>query len=170
MHMRILRGSVLVGAAAMMVLSAIPAGSATSTPSSNGHGGITLTNTNGDSVKRQFSFSAVTKKDGTVTGTAELRNPSFDPVYRVQIDVSCLKVTGNVASFGGTVKHTTDPVFNNEFSQAFWTVVDNGEPGKNDTISEMFFDNVVPPSSCQFITPTDFPQIPIENGNVQVKS
>ena len=55
------------------------------------------------------------------------------------------------------------------FDAAFFTVFDNGEPGGgNDTISEVFFDNVVEPSVCVFIGADDFPQIPIETGNVQV--
>jgi hypothetical protein len=61
-------------------------------------------------------------------------------------------------------------VFNDEFDAAFFTVFDNGEPGAgNDTISEVFFDNVVEPSACQFIGADDFPQIPIEGGNVTVR-
>jgi hypothetical protein len=48
---------------------------------------------------------------------------------------------------------------------ALFTVFDNPGPGAdNDTISEVFFDNVVEPSACQFIGADDFPQIPIESG------
>ncbi len=136
----------------------------------SGHGTILLQNTEGRTVRRQFSFSARVNADGTVQGTAILHNPSFDPKYSTHIDVTCLQIVGNRASFGGSIKKTTDPVFNDEFDAAFWTVFDNGEPGAgNDTISEMFFDNVVEPSSCQFIGADDFPQIPIESGNVQVR-
>ena len=139
-------------------------------PSANGHGTILLQNTEGKTVRRQFSFSARFNADGSVIGTAILHNPSFDPKYSTQIDVTCLQIVGNRASFGGSIRKTTDPVFNDEFDAAFWTVFDNGEPGKNnDTISEMFFDNVVEPSACQFIGAGDFPQIPIESGNVQVR-
>jgi hypothetical protein len=109
--------------------------------------------------------------DGTVQGMAVLHNPSFDPKYNVQIDITCLLVVGNRASMGGSIKHITDPVFNDEFDAAFFTVFDNGEPGKKkvDTISELFFDNVVEPSACEFIGADDFPQIPIEGGNIQVR-
>jgi len=165
---------VALAGAAVAAITAVGAGgahaAAPATPSSNGHGGYTVTDTNGRQVHRQFSFSATTKKDGTVNGSAELHNPAFDPTFSMHVDVTCLKVTGNVASFGGTVTKTSDPAFGpGGYDRAFWTVVDNGEPGTNDTISAVFFDNVVPPSACQFITPSDFPQQPIENGNVQVK-
>jgi hypothetical protein len=138
-------------------------------PSASGHGTILLQDTEGRTVRRQFSFSARIGSDGTVKGTAILHNPSFDPKYSAQFDITCLQIVGNRASFGGSIRKTTDPVFNDEFDAAFFTVFDNGEPGAGtDTISEVFFDNVVEPSTCQFIGADDFPQIPIESGNVQV--
>jgi hypothetical protein len=137
--------------------------------SASGHGTILLQNTDGKTVRRQFSFSARIRSDGTVQGNAIIHNPSFDPKYDAQFDITCLQIVGNRASFGGSVRKTSDPVFNDEFDAAFFTVFDNGEPGAgNDTISEVFFDNVVEPSACQFIGADDFPQIPIESGNVQV--
>lgn len=139
-------------------------------PSASGHGTVLLQNTEGKTVRRQFSFSARVMANGTVQGSAILHNPSFDPKYNAQFDITCLQIVGNRASFGGSIRKTTDPVFNDEFDAAFFTVFDNGEPGAgNDTISEVFFDNVVEPSACQFIGADDFPQIPIESGNVSVK-
>lgn len=143
--------------------------SAAGGPSVSGHGTILLQNTEGKTVRRQFSFSARIKSDGTVQGTGILHNPSFDPKYNAQFDITCLQIVGNRASIGASIRKTTDPVFNDEFDAAFFTVFDNGEPGAgNDTISEIFFDNVVEPSACQFIGADDFPQIPIESGNVRV--
>jgi hypothetical protein len=139
-------------------------------PAASGHGTILLQDTEGRTVRRQFSFSARIKSDGSVQGSAVIHNPSFDPKYDAQFDITCLQIVGNRASFGGSVRKTSDPVFNDEFDAAFFTVFDNGEPGaNNDTISEIFFDNVVEPSACQFIGADDFPQIPIESGNVQVR-
>jgi hypothetical protein len=139
-------------------------------PSASGHGTILLQNTDGKTVRRQFSFSARVNSKGTVQGTAIIHNPSFDPKYDAQFDITCLQIVGNRASFGGSVRKTSDPVFNDEFDAAFFTVFDNGEPGAGtDTISEIFFDNVVEPSTCQFIGADDFPQIPIESGSVQVR-
>lgn len=139
-------------------------------PSASGHGTILLQNTEGKTVRRQFSFSARVMPNGTVQGSAVIHNPSFDPKYDAQFNITCLQIVGNRASFGGSVRKTSDPVFNDEFDAAFFTVFDNGEPGNgNDTISEIFFDNVVEPSTCQFIGADDFPQIPIESGSVQVR-
>ena len=139
-------------------------------PSVSGHGTVLLQDTEGKTVRRQFSFSAQIMSDGSVHGSAVLHNPSFDPKYDAQFDITCLQIVGNRASLGGSIRKTSDPVFNDEFDAAFFTVFDNGEPGAdNDTISEVFFDNVVEPSACQFIGADDFPQIPIESGNVQVK-
>ncbi len=143
--------------------------SAAAGPSASGHGTVLLQDTEGKTVRRQFSFSARIMSDGTVKGSGILHNPSFDPKYSAQFDITCLQISGNRASFGGSIRKTTDSVFNDEFDAAFFTVFDNGEPGAgNDTISEVFFDNVVEPSACQFIGADDFPQIPIESGNVRV--
>ena len=139
-------------------------------PSASGHGTILIEDTDGKTVRRQFSFNARIGSDGTVRGSAIIHNPSFDPKYDAQFDITCLQVVGNRASFGGSVRKTSDPAFNDEFDAAFFTVFDNGEPGDgNDTISGVFFDNVVEPSACQFIGGDDFPQIPIESGNLQVR-
>jgi len=139
-------------------------------PSAAGHGTLLVEDADGNLVRRQFSFSAKVQKDGTVQGNAVIHNPEFDPRYSAQIRITCLTVDGNRASFGGTVRKSSDPVFNDEFDSAFFTVYDNGEPGADeDTISLIFFDNVVGPEACQFIGPNDFPQIPIDAGNVQVR-
>ena len=145
-------------------ISAAPAG-----PSASGHGTILLQNAEGKTVRRQFSFSARVLADGTVQGSAVIHNPSFDPKYDAQFDITCLQVVGNRASMGGSVRKSSDPVFNDEFDAAFFTVFDVSKGGQGDTISEVFFDNVVEPSTCQFIGADDFPQIPIESGNVLVK-
>src|SRR5688572_999358 len=146
-----------------------PTSAAAPGPSASGHGTVLLQDTDGNTVRRQFSFSAKQMPDGTVQGSAILHNPSFDPKYDAQFDITCLQVVGNRASFGGSIRKTSDPVFNDEFDAAFFTVFDNGNGGNEDTISEVFFDNVVEPSACQFIGADDFPQIPIENGNVSVR-
>ena len=139
-------------------------------PSASGHGTVLLQNTKGKTVRRQFTFNARVDSDGSVHGSGIIHNPSFDPKYDAQFDISCMQIVGNRASFGASVRKTSDPVFNDEFDAAFFTVFDNGEPGAGkDTISEIFFDNVVEPSACQFIGADDFPQIPIESGNVQVR-
>jgi hypothetical protein len=166
--MFLLAGLLVTATAATIVRR--PTAAAVLGPSASGHGTVLLQDTDGKTVRRQFSFSARFNSDGTVKGSAILHNPSFDPKYDAQFDITCLQIAGNRASFGGAIRKTSDPVFNDEFDAAFFTVFDNGEPGDgNDTISEVFFDNVVEPSACQFIGADDFPQIPIESGNVQVR-
>jgi len=164
----LLAGLLITALAATFMLRSTSAAAATT--SASGHGTILLQNTKGKTVRRQFSFNARINSDGSVSGSAIIHNPSFDPKYDAHFDITCLQIVGNRASFGGSVRKTSDPVFNDEFDAAFFTVFDNGEPGAgNDTISEIFFDNVVEPSACQFIGADDFPQIPIESGNVQVR-
>lgn len=139
-------------------------------PSASGHGTLLVQNPDGKTVRRQFSFSAKQMPDGTVQGSAILHNAEFDPRYSAQINITCLQVVGNRASFGGSIRKTSDAAFNDEFDAAFFTVYDNGEPGKAvDTISSVFFDNVVGPETCQFIGPDDFEQMPIQSGNIQVR-
>jgi len=147
-----------------------PTSAAALGPSASGHGTILLPDTDGKTVRRQFSFSARQMPDGTVQGSGILHNPSFDPKYDAHFDITCLQVVGNRASFGGSIRKTSDPVFNDEFDAAFFTVFDNGEPGADtDTISSVFFDNVVEPGACQSIGADDFSQVPIESGGVQVR-
>lgn len=125
---------------------------------------------------RHFAFSARTYADGSVKGQAILHNPAFQGTngnaYQLQIDITCMKVIGNIATFGGTVKRTNDPSL---VDAVFFSVQDNGEPGKNnDKISRVFFWDDDPnttgdPQACQFVGPADFPLEPIENGNIQVR-
>jgi hypothetical protein len=84
-----------------------------------------------------------------------------------------MKVVGNIAIFGGTTTRTNDP---NLVDAVFFTVQDNGEPGKNmDKISSVFFWDDDPnttgdPQACLLTGPTDFPLETIESGNIQVRS
>lgn len=134
--------------------------------SASGHGTL-----DGD---RQFSFSATTHADGTVTGNAVLNNPNFQvdgQNYQLQIDITCMKVVGDVAIFGGTTKRTNDP---NLVDAVFFSVEDNGEPGKDDRISRAFFWDDDPtttgdPQACLLNGPEDFPLETIERGNIQVR-
>lgn len=163
-------GLLITAMAATIIMLRPASAAAPAGPSASGHGTVLLQDTEGRTVRRQFSFSARVMPDGSVKGSGILHNPSFDPKYNAQFDITCLQIVGNRASFGASIRKTSDPVFNDEFDAAFFTVFDNGEPGAgNDTISEVFFDNVVEPSTCQFIGADDFPQIPIESGNVLVR-
>jgi hypothetical protein len=155
----VLAAAVLVFTASAYLLTTSAQGNG---PAANGHGTLVLP----DGTRRQFSFNARQHADGTVTGHAVIHNPGFD--FRSQLDITCLRVEGNGASFGGSVRRSNDPFF--EGQNGFFTVFDNGEPGKNtDTISLVFFDAQVGPEACQQVAPADFPQQPIDAGNIQVR-
>lgn len=143
--------------------------------SAQGHGTLIVLDENGREVRRQFSFSARRKNDGTVSGQATLHNPAFSGAngqkYQLKLDISCMKIVGNIAIFGGLTRRTNDP---NLVDAAYFTVQDNGEPGKdNDQISSVFFFDEDPtttgdPQGCLVTGPNDFPFNTIEAGNIQV--
>jgi hypothetical protein len=147
--------------------------------SANGHGTVLRQDENGKTVRRQFSFHARRNSDGTVTGSAVLHNPAFQGAdgnkYQAKLDISCMRIVGNIAYFGGTIKRTNDP---NLVDTAFFSVQDNGEPGKdNDRISGLVFYDDDPtanpgnPQLCQILdtNPQLVPVEPIESGNIQVR-
>ena len=156
----------IVLAAAFLAGALITGAVAGAGDSASGHGTL-----DGD---RQFSFSATSDADGTVTGNAVLNNPNFEvdgKNYQLQIDISCMKVVGDIAIFGGTTKRTND---SNLVDAVFFSVQDNGEPGKEDKISRAFFWDDDPtttgdPQACLLNGPADFPLETIERGNIQVR-
>lgn len=147
-------------------------------PSASGNGSLPAGVTPGGvPFKRQFSFSAHRNSDGTVVGNAILHNPAFDgqhgnQPYALQIDISCMKVIGNVAFFGGTTQRTTDP---NLVDAVYFSVQDNGEPGAgSDMISRAFFFDDDPnttgdPQLCQNNQLGDFPMEVIRSGNIKLR-
>jgi hypothetical protein len=142
----------------------------------NGQGALPAPLENGDTRKRIFSLSARYNDDGTVSGIANLHNPSFtgnnDQKYQLQIDISCMKVIGNTAFFGGLTRKTNDP---NLVDAVYFSVQDNGEPGKdNDMISRAFFYDDDPtttgdPQLCQNNNIGDFPMETIISGNINLR-
>jgi hypothetical protein len=144
--------------------------------SASGHGTWIVGNdSNGNSVRRQFSFSANRFDDGTVVGNAVLRNPAFPgsngQAYMLKVDISCMVVAGNIAKFGGTAKRSNDP---NLTDTVFFAVQDNGEPGAgSDLISGVVFWDADPttspgdPGLCGTFVPPGMS--PIDAGNIQVR-
>ena len=158
-------------AAGVLALSSLTA-SAGMLASANGQGTL-------DNNTRKFAFSARMYADGSVRGQANLVNRNFTGAnghspYRLHIDISCMKVVGNIAFFGGTVKRTNDPSL---VDAVYFAIQDNGEPGKGvDKISRVaFFDDdpntTGDPALCQFNTPDDgyLPLETIEKGNIQLR-
>ena len=145
--------------------------------SASGQGTLLVQNEQGEFVRRQFSFSARRNNNGTVSGHAIVHNAAFTgengrQKYQAQFDISCMKVVGNIAIFGGRIRRTNDP---NLMDTAYFSVQDNGEPGKNrDKISLVhFFDNdpttTGDPALCEQTGPADFPLETIESGNISVR-
>lgn len=144
----------------------------------NGSGALQeSTGPNGNPVRRQFAFSARTNSDGTVSGNAVLHNPAADgqhgnQPYMLQIDISCMKVIGNVAFFGGLTRRTTDP---NLVDAVYFSIQDNGNPGGgNDRLSRAFFFDDDPtttgdPQLCQGNQIGDFPMEQIISGNISLR-
>ena len=142
----------------------------------SGQGALPAPLENGDTRKRIFSLSARYNGDGTVSGIANLHNPSFtgsnDQKYQLQIDISCMKVIGNTAFFGGMTRRTNDP---NLVDAVFFSVQDNGEPGKyNDMISRAYFFDDDPtttgdPQICQNYDIGGLPMEPIISGNINLR-
>lgn len=174
---------IMSGALAILVISGllltIKSYAGPKLESANGHGTVLRTDENGNTVRRQFSFHAQRRSDGTVTGSAVLHNPAFSGAngnnYQAKMDITCMRIVGNIAFFGGTIRRTNDP---NLVDTAFFSVQDNGEPGKDrDKISPLVFNDDDPttnpgdPQTCVLIEPGDvnFPLETIEGGNIQVR-
>jgi hypothetical protein len=169
----------VAASALLAVVVGAPSAAQVLQESANGHGTLTSFDENGSPRKRQFSFTAKRQPDGTVKGQAQLVNPAFggsgsnNAPYQLHVDISCMKVVGNIAIMGGTTKRTNDA---NLVDAVYFTVQDNGEPGKGrDLMSRAFFFDDNPgsegdPQLCLLTGPQDFPLEPIEAGNIQVRA
>jgi hypothetical protein len=111
---------------------------------------------------RTFSFNAIEREDGSVSGHALLQARVIDTTGHV--DVDCLNVVGNVALISGTARDGTTRAFG---------VEDNGEGGNAspDRITLVFSGPFFTPGVCMVLTPADAAPflMPIEDGNVQVR-
>jgi hypothetical protein len=140
--------------------------------SANGQGKLV----NEDGSQSQYSFNVRRNGNGKVTGQATLRNPSFragnGQNEQIKIDISCLKVVGNLAILGGVTKRK-----NNQASDeaVYFAVQDNGSSGAEiDKIFRGFFYDDDPVTKgdaqlCQTLEPEIFPLEPIAEGNIQVQ-
>jgi hypothetical protein len=135
---------------------------ADSGPSASGHGNLTIAG-----ELRTFSFTAVTHKDGSVTGEAQLDNRAQGVKLHLAID--CLKVVGNTATVSGTVTEVSGPTVIQVGWKSVFRVTDNGEGGKSapDTISLVF--SFAPPAFIDCHSNFSVPMMPIEGGNIQVR-
>ena len=133
----------LVAAVALLTSLLTSAAAAGGNPTAAGHANITV----GDGQTRTFSFTAVQHADGTVTGQAQVNNPSF-PI-RIHFRIDCLKFDGDsriIAS--GPITQSSDPATIAVGRIAVFAVEDNGEgvnapPDRITTIPDY-----APPKSC----------------------
>jgi hypothetical protein len=145
-------------------------------PFAGGHGNVI----SGGEL-RTFSFAVVRNADGTVTGTAEVKNRALD--VRVRSEIDCLKFeAGNRAIMSGPITQSSNPALIVPGRIAVFGVEDNGEglTAPADRITTI--PDYQPPKSCTeftFVGDTlrDVANldvsvralIPILNGNIQVQ-
>ncbi len=122
---------------------------------------------------RTFSFSAIKRADGSVTGNILVISRAAGIVAHHK--VKCLNVIGNTATMSGTItrtRHTLPEVLEGRTFRV--TVQDNGE-GRNDPPDQVSLIRAPvvgfpepPETQCLAQTPV-LPLQPIERGNVQVR-
>lgn len=129
-------------------------------PSANGHGNLTV-----GGELRTFSFHAMTRKDGTVTGSATLHNRNSD-VF-IHMDINCLRVVGNTAFMSGPITNSSNPAF--EGRTGLFQARDNGE-GSNAAPDQLSLLAVLVGNTTIDCNTNFAPLLnPIEGGNIQVK-
>lgn len=118
------------------------------------------------------SFSAVRHADGSISGQWQLWGVWDGEHFTVHGTVTCLTIApdGKTAWLGGTVERAPwgDPA---DF-EANWTVVDNGEPGAgNDLTNGITFDTFIDAAyHCATGDGFMYSELrPIDRGNIQVK-
>jgi hypothetical protein len=111
---------------------------------------------------RNFSFSA-RERDGVDTGQAQINNRSQNVVAHMDID--CLNVLGNVAHMSGIVTRSSNPA--EEGTRHRFAVQDNGEGAG--APPDLITTAPTVPANYDCENPTGTPNIPVENGNVQVR-
>ena len=128
---------------------------------------------NEDGSHSQFSFNVRRNPNGKITGQATLRNPSFrtgnGQNNLIKIDVSCLRVVGNKAIFGGMTKRKNNQAKSEVF---YFAVAANGEQGDG-IFRGCYFDDDPntdeDPQRCETLEPEVAVFEPIVAGNVNVR-
>jgi hypothetical protein len=156
--------SVSLAALVLLVLVAVPvfaaSAQAAGNPAASG-GGTTVEL----GEKSTFTFNAVQKPDGSVTGHLVYQVRGLDVTFHMDID--CLSIAGNTAKLSGVVTKVNGdaPDFLFVGQDGVFTVVDNGEGAEAppDLISDVI---LFEGASCtDAFTPV--PYLPIQ-GNIQV--
>ena len=147
-----------------MVLGAalLPLATASAAPSASGHGNLTV-----GGELRTFSFTAVTKSNGSVTGEVELKSRASGVI--IHVEINCLTVVGNKAYMSGVVRHANNSMFVGHTS--VFRVIDNGAGDKapRDELSLLTTFVTGPPEDCNGPFVQSLATQPIEAGDIQVK-
>jgi hypothetical protein len=132
---------------------------------------------NEDKSQSEFTFNVKRNPNGKVTGSATIRNPSYKAgngqTEKIKINVTCLKVVGNVAVMGGVTKRKTNQA---KAEAVYFAVEDNGEAGaESDAIFRGFYFDDDPSTEgdaqrCESIESNVLVLEPIKAGNIKVKS
>ena len=155
--------ALLVGAVTLTGLVASVAMGA-SNPFAGGHGNIISSG-----ALRTFSFSAVSKPDGTLAGQVEVRNPGLG--IRVHMEVECLKFeAGNRAIVSGIITQSSNPGLIPAGRIGVFGVEDNGEGADAPVDRITTIPDYAPPKSCNEFTFVDSTLREIANPSVIVRS
>jgi hypothetical protein len=164
----------------VLVLSALSVslgfGALLSAPGAAGNNGVLASATGSGHIStlggnRTFAFSATDHGDA-VHGRLEINfhpgETSPIPHIIVNAPIDCLRVIGNVAIMSGVTNHTNFPPFENV--RGIIAVQDNGEGSSAppDLISGAIIVPATSPLDCNTVTP--LANLPVEHGNVQVRS
>ncbi len=125
-----------------------------------------------DGSQSEFTFSVKRNPNGKVTGSATLRNPSYKngngQSEKIKIDLTCLKIEGDVAIMGGTTKRKNSQARTEAF---YFAVRDKG--GADEIFRGFYFDDDPStdgdPQRCESIVADVTVLEPIVSGNIQVK-
>ena len=142
----------------------------------NGNESVTgqgkLDNQNGSDS--EFMFAVKRNSNGKVTGQAIIRNPSYKAGNgqndKIKIDMTCLKVVGNVAFLGGTTKRKNNQA---KTEAVYFAVEDNGEQGTDAVFRGFYFDDDPATDGdshrCEAIERSVVVLEPSAKGDIQVK-
>lgn len=124
-------------------------------------------------IRFSYSVNAIRHKDGRVSGEFQNRVENAitgEFILRAHVDIVCFTITGNIARIGGIIERQEGGSPLPEDRQGFITVVDNGEG--NDDLPDLASPPGVGVGSAflHCATGLDRPLIPIEHGNIQVRS
>lgn len=129
---------------------------------------------NEDGSQSQFSFNVKRNPNGKVTGQATLRNPSYKKTNgqneQIKIDVSCLKVIGNLAVIGGVTKRKN----NQTETEAVYFAVEDNEAGADKIFRGFYLDDDASTKGdaqlCQAMEKEILVLEPIVEGNIKVQA